>query len=101
MYLNDLLRLNNITARNVRRNNASRIRFYRHIVYVIKPFGFNHCRKLTPCMDSDVDTSKFWTPPHILNNLTQLDCSCSIGTMECPEMSERMKPPKVQVKITQ
>ena len=50
-------------------------------------------------MDSDVDTSKFWTPPHILNNLTQLDCSCSIGTMECPEMSERMKPPKVQVKL--
>ena len=71
-------------------------------------FVYGHCSQnieaviwssssLAPCTNADVDTSKFWTADHILKNSSVEECSCSIGTMECPENAEGMTPPKVQV----
>ena len=61
---------------------------------------FRRFSSLSTCSNLDVDTSKFWTADNILKNMTLEECSCSIGTMECPADAEGMTPPKVQVPET-
>ena len=72
-------------------------KYYDVLILFVLQSKYFISRKLTACSNTKVNTSLFWTPDHLLANMTLKDCSCGIGTLECPAQAEGLPPPTVKV----